>query len=310
MKVYIAGVNGLVGSAVKRRGEELGLEVVGKSSKSLDFRNRNQTFADLVAEKPDLLVIAAATVGGIGANLKSPVSFLSDNLQIELNLIDGANAADVKRLVFLGSSCIYPKYAVQPIKEEFLLTGKLEETNEPYAIAKIGGLKLVQAYRKEYSKKWISLMPPNLYGPNDNFDLEKSHVLPGLIHKFHLAKINDLPSLTLWGDGTPFREFLHVDDLARGIFDLVDLYDDDEPLNIGSGKEISIASLAGKISNIVGFRGSILFNSQMPNGTPRKILDSSRSINYGWTPKVELDAGLKETYSWFLNNYDFAKINV
>jgi GDP-L-fucose synthase len=252
--------------------------------------------------KPDALVIAAAKVGGIGANSTFPVDFLSVNLQIQTNLLDAAHAADIERVLFLGSSCIYPKFAPQPIPESALLTGELEPTNEPYAIAKIAGLKLVEAYRKQYGHKWISAMPTNLYGPRDNFDLESAHVLPALIHRFHNAKVKNLAEVAIWGDGTPLREFLHVEDLASACLMLLKEYDGSVAINIGSGQETSILDLAQSVSQVVGFEGTIKFDKTKPNGTPRKLLDTHFLNNLGWKAQIDLKNGLASTYAWFLNN--------
>lgn len=302
MRLYIAGINGMVGSAIAEEAKKQGHEVIGKSSKELDLTNRDAVFAEMNSVKPDALVIAAAKVGGIGANSAFPVDFLSVNLQIQTNLLDAAHAANIKRVLFLGSSCIYPKFAPQPIPESALLTGELEPTNEPYALAKIAGLKLVEAYRKQYGHKWISAMPTNLYGPRDNFDLESAHVLPALIHRFHNAKVNDLAEVAIWGDGTPLREFLHVEDLASACLMLLNEYDGSVAINVGSGQETSILDLAQSISRIVGFEGTIEFDQTKPNGTPRKLLDTQFLGNMGWKAQVGLIDGLASTYAWFLNN--------
>jgi GDP-L-fucose synthase len=302
VRIYIAGINGMVGSAIAEEAKAQGHEVLGKSSKELDLTNRAAVFADLKATKPDALVIAAAKVGGIGANANFPVDFLSVNLQIQTNLLDGAHAADIEKVLFLGSSCIYPKFAPQPIPESALLTGALEPTNEPYAIAKIAGLKLVEAYRKQYGHSWISAMPTNLYGPRDNFDLETAHVLPALLHRFHNAKSKGLSEVTIWGDGTPLREFLHVQDLAVASLALIDKHDSSVAINVGSGEEVSILELAQKIAQVVGFEGEINFDKSKPNGTPRKLLDTSSLKNLDWKAQVDLANGLISTYDWFLNN--------
>jgi GDP-L-fucose synthase len=304
MFIYIAGINGMVGSAIAEEAKKQGHEVLGKSSKELDLTNRDAVFAELKLVKPDALVIAAAKVGGIGANSTFPVDFLSVNLQIQTNLLDAAHAADIDRVLFLGSSCIYPKFAPQPIPESALLTGELEPTNEPYALAKIAGLKLVEAYRKQYGHKWISAMPANLYGPRDNFDLESAHVLPALINRFHNAKVNDSPEVAIWGDGTPLREFLHVDDLASACLMLLENYDQNVAINIGSGEEVTILELAQTISKTVGFEGTIAFNRTRPNGTPRKLLSTAKMNNLGWKAQIDLKTGLKSTYNWFLINYE------
>ena len=302
MRIYIAGINGMVGSAVAEKAVEQGHVVIGKSSIELDLTNRAAVFAELTAIKPDALIIAAAKVGGIGANAIFPVDFLSANLQIQTNLLDAAHAANVERVLFLGSSCVYPKFAPQPIPESALLTGELEPTNEPYALAKIAGLKLVEAYRKQYGHKWISAMPTNLYGPRDNFDLESAHVLPALIHRFHSAKVRELPEVEIWGDGSPLREFLHVADLASACLMLLNEYDDSVAINIGSGEEISILELAKSIAVVVGFEGAIVFDKNKPIGTPRKLLDTHFLNKLGWKSQINLKDGLISTYTWFLNN--------
>lgn len=303
MRIYVAGINGMVGSAIALEAKSLGYEILGKSSGALDLTNRNDVFKEMQTTKPDCLVIAAAKVGGIGANSYQPVDFLSVNLQIQTNLLDAANAADISKVLFLGSSCIYPKFAPQPITESSLLTGELEPTNEAYAIAKIAGLKLVEAYRRQFGRNWISAMPTNLYGPRDNFNLETSHVLPALIHRFHNAKVNGDRSVEVWGNGTPLREFLYVDDLARACMELLLNYDDSAAINIGSGQEISIKNLALLISEVVDFRGEITFNTEHPNGTPRKLLDNGRISKLGWIPQVNLADGIALTYDWFLAHY-------
>jgi GDP-L-fucose synthase len=302
MRIYIAGINGMVGSAIAEEALAQGHEVLGKSSKELDLTNRDAVFAEMKSVKPDALVIAAAKVGGIGANSTFPVDFLSVNLQIQTNLLDAAHASEIERVLFLGSSCIYPKFAPQPIPESALLTGELEPTNEPYALAKIAGLKLVEAYRKQYGHKWISAMPTNLYGPRDNFDLETAHVLPALIHRFHEAKVNNLAEVAIWGDGTPLREFLHVEDLASACLMLLKEYDGLVAINVGSGQETSILDLAQSISKVVGFDGAIKFDQTKPNGTPRKLLDTHFLNNLGWKAQIGLKDGLASTYAWFLNN--------
>jgi len=303
VSLYIAGINGMVGSAIAEEARSRQLEVIGKSSKELDFLDRKATFAELQQIKPTYLIIAAAKVGGIGANARFPVDFLSINLRIQTNLLDAANAAGISKVLFLGSSCIYPKFASQPINEEYLLSGELESTNEPYAIAKIAGLKLVEAYRNQFSRKWISAMPTNLYGPKDNFDLENAHVLPALIHRIHKAKIQKISSVIIWGDGSPLREFLHSKDLARACLLLLDKYDDLQPINIGSGDEISIGDLAAKIASIIGYEGKLEFDHSKPNGTPRKLLNSRKLKDLGWTSQISLDEGIRSTYDWFLTNY-------
>jgi GDP-L-fucose synthase len=255
-------------------------------------------------ENPDALIIAAAKVGGIQANNNFPVEFLSENLQLETNLMDAAHKANIDRLLFLGSSCVYPKFAEQPIKEEYLLTGALEPTNEAYALAKISGLKLVQAYRREYSRRWISAMPTNMYGPGDNFDLENSHVLPALIRKFHDAKLSGASSVTLWGTGSPRREFLHADDLGSACLFLMENYDDDIAINLGAGEDLEIRELAERIKDTVGFSGNIAWDKSKPDGTPRKFLDSSRIRAMGWRPSISLSAGIAQTYAWYVSQTD------
>ena len=300
MSLYVAGINGRVGSAIAEVAKLQGHAIYGKSSKELDLTNRLAVFKELRDTKPDSLIIAAAKVGGIGANSSRPVDFLSINLQIQTNLLDAAHAANIKRVLFLGSSCIYPKLAPQPIPETALLTGELEPTNEPYAIAKIAGLKLVEAYRRQYGHQWVSAMPTNLYGPRDNFDLETAHVLPALLHRFHKAKVSGTNEVQIWGDGTPFREFLHVEDLARACLILLNDYNNSVAINVGSGQEISIRNLAVMISKIVGFTGTITYNLDRPNGTPRKLLDSTRITEFGWEPRISLEEGIASTYDWLL----------
>ena len=303
MKIYVAGHRGLVGSAIVRAIEADGKHNwIGKTRAELDLLDRKAVFDLLSQEKPDAVVIAAAKVGGIHANQTFPVEFLTHNLQVESNLMDGAHAAGIERLLFLGSSCVYPKMAEQPIKEEYLLTGALEPTNEAYALAKISGLKLVQAYRKQYGHKWISAMPTNMYGPGDNFDLENSHVLPALIRKFHDAKTRGDSSVTLWGSGSPRREFLHSDDLGRACLFLLEHYDNDIAINVGVGEDISIKELAELIKATVGFEGVIEWDSSRPDGTPRKLLDVSRINSLGWKPTIGLEEGIRATYQWFASH--------
>jgi GDP-L-fucose synthase len=300
LKIYVAGHRGLVGSAIVRNIEEHTKHSwVGRTRSELDLLDRKAVFKFLAEEKPDAVIIAAAKVGGIQANKSYPVEFLSENLQIETNLIDGSHAAGIEKLLFLGSSCIYPKLAGQPIKEEYLLTGELEKTNEAYAISKIAGLKLVEAYRKQYARKWISVMPTNVYGPGDNYDLESSHVLPALIRKFNDAKDQGLPSVTLWGSGTPKREFIYSDDLASACLFLLENYDDDIAINVGSGKDLSILELANTIQEAVGFKGEIIWDKSRPDGTPRKLLDIQRILELGWSPKVSLKEGISRTSEAF-----------
>jgi GDP-L-fucose synthase len=302
MRIYVAGHGGLVGSALVREIEKHPEHSwIGKTRSELDLLNRKSVFDFLASEKPDAVIIAAAKVGGIMANSSYPVEFLSENLQIETNLIDGSHAANIEKLLFLGSSCIYPKLAPQPIKEEYLLTGPLESSNEPYALAKISGLKLVEAYRKQYQRNWVSAMPTNIYGPGDNFDANTSHVLPALIGKFHAAKKAGLGSVTVWGSGTPKREFLHSDDLASACLFLLEKYNEDSHINVGTGTDLSIAELAQTIAEVVGFDGEIQFDSSKPDGTPRKLLDVSKLSALGWKSSIQLKDGIQKTYGWFLS---------
>lgn len=302
MKIYVAGHRGLVGSAIVRAIEADDKHSwTGQSRAELDLLDRKAVFNYLANEKPGAVIIAAAKVGGIHANDTFPVEFLTENLQIETNLMDASHAAGIPRLLFLGSSCVYPKLAKQPIKEEYLLTGELEKTNEAYALAKISGLKLVQAYRKQYGHKWISAMPTNMYGPGDNFDLENSHVLPALIRKFHDAKTQGKPSVTLWGTGSPKREFLHSDDLGRACLFLLENYDGEFAINVGVGEDIAIKQLAELIKGVVGFQGGIDWDSTKPDGTPRKLLDVSRIESLGWEATISLEDGIRSTYKWFEN---------
>ena len=303
MRIYVAGISGMVGSAIALEAKAQGHEVIGKKSKELDLTDRAAVFKEIQEVKPDYLIIAAAKVGGIGANSSLPVDFLSINLQIQTNLMDAAHATDVQRVLFLGSSCVYPKHTPQPMRESALLTGELESTNAPYAIAKIAGLKLIEAYRVQYSHRWIAAMPTNLYGPRDNFDLETAHVLPALINRFHNAKLKSSKFVEIWGDGTPLREFLHVNDLAKACLILLDKYENSVAINIGSGQEISIGKLALLVSKIVGFTGDVKFNPNRPNGTHRKLLDSTRILELGWKPTINLEDGISLTYDWFLANY-------
>jgi GDP-L-fucose synthase len=304
MKIYVAGHKGLVGSAIVRAIEKSGKhDWLGKTRSELNLLDRQSVMDFIEAEKPDAIIMAAAKVGGIKANFDQPVEFLTENLQIQSNLFDAAHASNIKHFLFLGSSCIYPKMSAQPIKEEYLLTGTLEPTNEPYAIAKIAGLKLIQAYRKEYGHSWISAMPTNVYGPFDNFDPTTSHVLPALIRKFHDAKKTNSEVVTLWGSGQPLREFIHSDDLASALLFLLENFDSDLPINVGSGQEVAIRELAQIIKEIVGFTGEILWDTKMPDGTPRKVLDCSEIRSLGWEPTIELEIGVAQTYNWFLSNY-------
>ena len=302
MRIYVAGHGGLVGSALVREVEKHPEHSwIGKTRTELNLLDRKLVFDFLASEKPDAVIIAAAKVGGIMANSSYPVEFLSENLQIETNLIDGAHAANIEKLLFLGSSCIYPKLAPQPIKEEYLLTGPLESSNEPYALAKISGLKLVEAYRKQYQRNWVSAMPTNIYGLGDNFDPNTSHVLPALIGKFHAAKKTGLASVTVWGSGTPKREFLFSDDLASACLFLLEKYNEDSHINVGTGTDLSIAELAQTIAEVVGFDGEIHFDTSKPDGTPRKLLDISKLSALGWKSSFQLKDGIQKTYDWFLS---------
>lgn len=301
-RIWVAGHTGMVGSAITRCLEARGDEVLKVGRAVVDLRNQAAVEIWLKQNRPDAIIFAAAKVGGIVANDSLPADFIYDNLAIETNVIHSAHAADVDRVVFLGSSCIYPKFAPQPIKEESLLTGPLEPTNEWYAIAKIAGLKLCQAYRKQYGRRYISVMPCNLYGPNDNFDLTTSHVLPALMRKFHEARMDGRNEAVVWGSGAPLREFLHVDDLARGVVFCLEAYDEYEHINCGAGSEISIGDLARLVGRAVGFAGEISFDATKPDGTPRKLMDSSRMRALGWRPEISLEDGVAATYRWFLEN--------
>ncbi len=298
-RVFVAGHRGLVGSALLRRLSREPVEILTRGREALDLRDAAAVRAFFEAERPHEVYLAAAKVGGILANSRYPADFIRDNLQIQTAVIDAAYRAGVERLIFLGSSCIYPKHAPQPIPESALLTGPLEPTNEWYAIAKIAGIKMVQAYRRQYGFRAISLMPTNLYGPGDNFDLETSHVLPALIRKFHEAKEAGHAPVTLWGTGTPRREFLHVDDLADAAVFLARHYDDEEIVNVGVGKDISIAELAALVQEIVGHRGEIVYDRSKPDGTPRKLLDVSKLHALGWRARIPLRQGIEETYAWY-----------
>lgn len=302
MRIYVAGINGMVGSAVASEAKKQGHGVIGKSSTELDLTDRTAVFNEIQITKPEFLIIAAAKVGGIGANSSYPVDFLSVNLQIQTNLIDAAHTSNVEKVLFLGSSCVYPRLATQPITESALLTGELEPTNEPYAIAKIAGLKLVQAYRRQFGHRWISVMPTSLYGPGDNFNPTSAHVLPMLIRRFHKAKLDDEQFVEIWGDGSPLREFLHVKDFAIACLMLLEKFDSTIAINVGSGEEISIRNLATLIGKIVGYSGEITLNPERPNGTPRKLLDSSLIKELGWKPSIDLEQGIASTYEWFLSN--------
>jgi GDP-L-fucose synthase len=302
MTILVAGGTGLSGSAIVRELKRVNKKVIGISSKDVNLLDRAKTFSYIKDLKPNLIIDAAAKVGGVGSNNAYPVEFLSQNLQIQSNLMDAAHEAKVDKFVFLGSSCIYPRNCAQPIKEDYLLTGELEQTNSAYAIAKIAGIELIKSYRKEYGYSWISVMPTNLYGPSDNFDLENSHVLPALIRKFVEAKRNNSSEVILWGSGNPLREFLHVDDLAKAVLVCLEKYDDSQQINIGSGDEISIKDLGQKIANLTGFTGKVVWDSNRPDGTPRKVLDSTKIHKLGWKAAITLDQGIAATVEWYQEN--------
>jgi len=302
-KIYIAGHRGMVGSAIKRKLEERGYsDLVYRTSSELDLTNQADTSEFIDSEKPDVVIIAAARVGGILANDRYPYPFLYDNLQIQNNLINASHQNDVEKVIFLGSSCIYPKLAPQPLKEEYLLTGPLEPTNQWYAVAKIAGVKMVEALRKQYDRNYVSLMPTNLYGPRDNFDLETSHVLPAMIRKFHDAKEAGNKPVTLWGSGTPMREFLYVEDVADAVLFTMENDLDETFYNVGTGKDITIRELAETIQEITGHEGEIQWDSSKPDGTPRKLMDVSKMKSQGWTYETELKEGIRKTYRWLLEN--------
>ena len=308
IKIYVAGSTGMVGSAIVRCLKHSGYtNILGKSSKELNLINQNEVETFFSREKPEIVILSAGKVGGIAANDTFRAEFIYNNLMIEANVIHASHKQNVKKLIFLGSSCIYPKFAAQPIKEEELLSDFLEPTNEPYAIAKIAGIKLCESYFRQYERNFFSVMPTNLYGINDNFDLQNSHVIPALIHKFHNVKTSDAEKVILWGTGTPRREFLFVDDLAEAIvflmenFDAKDLYQQGvSQINIGTGEDVEISKLADLIKQVVGFGGEVFYDETKPDGVPRKLLDISRLSGLGWKPKMELEEGLRKTYEWFL----------
>jgi GDP-L-fucose synthase len=302
-KIYVAGHNGMVGAAIVRNLKAKGYtNVIGRLHSELDLTDQKAVNGFFETEKPEHVFLAAAKVGGIHANNTYPADFIMINLQIQCNVISSAYKTGVKKLMFLGSSCIYPKLCPQPIKEEYLLTGSLEPSNEAYALAKISGLKTCQFYNKQYSTDYISVMPTNLYGPFDNFDLNNSHVLPALLRKFHEAKINNAPEVEVWGTGKALREFLHVDDMADACVYLMETYSGDDFVNVGTGKDVSIGELAETIGKVVGYKGKIVFNPSKPDGTPRKLLDVSRLVALGWKYRIELEDGVRTTYDWFLEN--------
>ena len=302
-KIYVAGHRGLVGSAIVRKLEQDGYtNLVTATSKELDLREQAATRDFFAQQQPEYVFLAAARVGGILANNSYPADFIYHNLMIEANVIESARLSGVEKLLCLGSTCIYPKLAPQPLKEEYLLTGPLEPTNEWYAVAKIAGIKMCQAYQRQYGCKFISAMPTNLYGPNDNFDLESSHVMPALIRKFHEAKAANAPTVTVWGSGKPLREFLHVDDCAEACLYLMENYDAEEIVNIGVGEDSSIADIASMVGEVVGYKGKIVYDASKPDGTPRKLVDATKINGLGWRAGIPLPEGIRSTYQWFLDN--------
>jgi len=308
-RIFVAGHRGLVGSALVRALQKRGhSHLLLRGHDELDLTDQQSVNRFFESERPQVVILAAARVGGIHANNSRPALFIRDNLLIQDHVIDAAYRSGVAKLVFLGSSCIYPKLAPQPIKEEYLLTGPLEPTNEWYAIAKIAGVKMCQAYRREYGFNAISLMPTNLYGPGDNFDRENSHVLPALIRRFHEAKLRGDPSVTVWGSGTPRREFLHVDDLADAILYLLHVYDAEPIVNIGWGEDVTIRELAELVMSVVGYSGRLIFDTTKPDGAPRKLLDVARLTELGWRPRIALENGVAETYEWFKEHTDIARL--
>ena len=308
-KIYVAGHRGLVGSAIVRSLQRSGYtNIIGKTHKELDLTDQAAVRAFFETERPDVVVLAAAKVGGINANQTMPAEFAYENMQIQCNVIKCCHDYKVKKLLFLGSTCIYPKMAPQPIPEDALLTGPLEVTNEAYAIAKISGMEMCRFFKKQYGDDFISCMPTNLYGPYDNYDLSNSHVLPAMIRKFHEAKVNGAETVELWGPGTPLREFLYSDDMADACVFLLENYSGERHVNIGTGKEVTIRQLAEKVKETVGFEGEIVWNSDMPDGTPRKLADVSKLHSLGWTHKVDLDEGIKLAYEWFKENVDTARM--
>jgi len=301
-RVWVAGHRGMVGSALMRRLAREGCEVITAGRDTVDLTRQAEVEAWLGETRPQAVLLAAAKVGGILANATYPAAFLYENLAIETNVIHAAHKIGVEKLLFLGSSCIYPKFATQPIAEDSLLTGALEPTNEWYAIAKIAGLKLAEAYRKQHGADFISAMPTNLYGPGDNFDLTSSHVLPALIRKAHEAKLSGAAELTIWGSGTPRREFLHVDDAANAMVFLLKSYSGDQHVNVGSGTDVTILELAETVARVVGFEGRIALDTSKPDGTPRKLMSGDKLAHLGWRPRIELESGIRSTYDWFVNN--------
>ena len=308
-KIFVAGHRGLVGSAIVRNLESKGYtNIVTRTHKELDLKDQAGVNRFFDEEKPDVVVLAAAKVGGINANNTTPAEFAYENLQIQCNVIHAAHTHNVKKLLFLGSTCIYPRMAPQPIPEDALLTGPLETTNEAYAIAKISGLEMCKFYKRQYGDDYISCMPTNLYGPHDNYDLSGSHVMPAMIRKFHEAKVNNAPHVELWGTGTPLREFLYVDDMADACVFLLENYSGEQHVNIGTGVEVTIKELAETVKRIVGYEGKIVWNKDMPDGTPRKLTDVTKLHNLGWKHKVDLEEGVKLSYDWFRENYKDARM--
>ncbi len=308
-KIYVAGHRGLVGSAIVRNLESKGYtNIVKRTHKELDLTNQAAVYDFFAQEKPDVVVLAAAKVGGINANNTTPAEFAYENMQIQCNVINAAHVNKAKKLLFLGSTCIYPRMAPQPIPEDALLTGPLEVTNEAYAIAKISGLEMCKFYKRQYGDDFISCMPTNLYGPHDNYDLSGSHVMPAMIRKFHDAKVKGEKSVELWGTGSPLREFLYVDDMADACVFLLENYSGEQHVNIGTGKEVTIKELAETVKKTVGYEGEIVWNTDMPDGTPRKLTDVTKLHNLGWTHKVELEEGVKLAYEWFKENVDTARL--
>lgn len=304
-KIYVAGHRGLVGSALVRCLEREGFSrIITRTHGELDLTRQADTEAFFAEEKPDYVILAAAKVGGIHANDTCPADFIMKNLQIECNVIESAYKNQVEKLLFLGSSCIYPRECSQPIREEYLLSGYLEKTNEAYALAKIAGLKMCAFYNQQYHTHYISVMPCNLYGINDNFSLENSHVLPALIRKFHEARLSGAPAVTVWGSGTPLREFLNVDDLADACLYLMDHYEGNEFFNVGSGQELRILELAELVKRVTGYQGEVVLDPSKPDGTPRKVTDISRILSTGWRPKIDLETGIRRTYEWFCEQYE------
>lgn len=307
MTIVVAGHTGLVGSAIYELLKSRRENVIGINRVVVDLLDRKKTFEFINDLKPSAVIDSAAIVGGIGANNSNPVEFLSKNLQIQTNLMDASHAADVERFVFLGSSCIYPRLCPQPIKEEYLMTGHLESTNSAYAVAKIAGIESIKAYRNQYGRKWISLMPTNIYGPRDNFNLDKAHVLPALINRFVTGAQTNAKKVTLWGTGKPKREFLHSYDLAEATLFALERYDQDVHLNVGTGEDLEIRELANLVANLANFKGELIWDATRPDGTPRKVLDVSRLKSLGWIPKVQLERGISETIEWFRQNQSMVR---